>query len=255
MRIFLKILRYIFIGLITLFILVFFLLWLDQDYGPVNSELESWPDLKPQRTYTADFDSTDYYHLLEQYGQNKTLPTGYEMQALLALAHYPELVDQPIDFIIQEAWIPLSSRPSPWTLLFPWLERRYLVVISSKSIDFLEPILLHNLPFNEQVGVLGHELAHSVYYLDKSALQMTGIAYNYTKASFQKTFERATDKRAIAHGLGFQLYDYAVFVRKAFQQPEKMPESVDEAEDNYLSPQEILEEMKKYPMYQAAEME
>lgn len=63
-------------------------------------------------------------------------------------------------------------------------------------------------------------------------------------------FERATDERAIAHGLGYQLYDFAFFVRKAFGN--SLDEIQAEKGDSYLSPGEIAAAMKKYPFYKDA---
>ena len=168
--------------------------------------------LKRKREYSPKVDSTLYHSLNNKFGQNKSLAKGFEWQCLLALSHYPELKDTPIEFRVQPAFIPLSSRPDPVSVIFPWIRRKYLVVISNQSADFFEKILLHNTPFNEQIGIIGHELAHTVYYQDKNSFQLAQIAYRYEyDDEFHDAFERATDKRAIAHGLGYQMYDFAFF--------------------------------------------
>ena len=48
--------------------------------------------------------------LLDEYGQNKSVPAGFELQALLALSHYPELKTVNICFLIGGVKIPLYSR-------------------------------------------------------------------------------------------------------------------------------------------------
>lgn len=73
--------------------------------------------------------------------------------------------------------------------------------------------------------------------------------YQYNEA-FATVFEQETDKRAVAHGLGYQLYDYAFFVRKAFGNT--LEEIEAEKGDMYLSPAEIAQEMKKYRFYRDA---
>lgn len=249
MRLILKIFKWA-IGLfLTAMVLVVLLLLMDQDYlAQAPEPHDSYP---MQGWYTLPPDSSLYFRLLEQYGSNKTLPSGYEYASLIALQHYPELAEVPIDFVLQEATIPLSSRPAPLSILFPWQERRYLVVISTQSIPFFEPILMDKLPLDEQVGVLGHELGHTLFYLDKSALSMTGIAYSYLNDhEYNRKFERDTDRRGIAHGLGPQLFRYAVFVRKGLRGIEELPSLFDLGEGDYLTPREILEEMERYPMYQ-----
>lgn len=247
MKITLRILKWISLSLLGLILLLFLLLFLDRGAieRPAPPPVSA---IKAPPIYTADLDPGIYNQLLEEYGQNKNLAKGYELQCLLALSHYPELKEVPIDFVIQETFIPLASRPSPMSVLLPWVKRKYLVVISSKSADFFEGILMHNLPFNEQVGVLGHELAHSLFYLDKNSFQLAWIAYQYEKnGPFHDRFEQDTDKRAVAHGLGYQLYDYAFFVRKSFGNTQE--EIAKEEGGTYLSPKELAAEMEKYPFY------
>ena len=79
-------------------------------------------------------------------------------------------------------------------------------------------------------------------------MNLARIAYNYEyNNEFQRNFERETDKRAVAHGLGYQLYDFAFFVRKAFGNTQE--EIAKEEGNTYLSPKEIANEMTKYSFY------
>ena len=246
MKIILRLLKWTLFSIIGLLLIVILLLALDRDYQTVEMSEADKKAIKAQKEYSTD--SSLYSSLLEEYGKNKTLAKDFELQCLLALSHYPELKETPIDFLIQPVFLPLASRPDPKSVLFPWIKRKYLVIISNASADFFEPILLHNTPFNEQVGIIGHELAHSVYYQDKSAFQLARIAYRYEFDNvFHNEFERETDKRAIAHGLGYQLYDFAFFVRKAFGQSQEEIES--EEGGTYLSPKEVAVEMEKFDFY------
>lgn len=244
----LHLLKWLSLSILGLLLLVFLLLLLDRGSQTVELSEADKQSIKAKKQYSSQVDSSLYFSLLETYGKNKTLAEGFEFQCLLALSHYPELKTTPIDFVIKPVFLPLASRPDPKSVLFPWVKRKYLVVISNASADFFEPILLHNTPFNEQVGIIGHELAHSVYYQDKSSLQLARIAYCYEYDNdFSIAFERETDKRAIAHGLGYQLYDFAFFVRKAFGDTQE--EIAAEEGDMYLSPKEIVTEMEKYNFY------
>jgi hypothetical protein len=248
MKVILRLFKWVLFSILGLLGIVFLLLALDRDYQAVALSETDQQSIKAQKEYLSEADSTLYDSLLAVYGKNKTLAEGFEIQCLLALSHYPELKETPIDFLVQPAFLPLASRPDPKSVLFPWIQRRYWVVISNASTDFFEPILLHNTPFNEQVGIIGHELAHTVYYQDKSALQLAYIAYCYEyDNAFHTNFERETDQRAIAHGLGYQLYDFAFFVRKAFGDSQE--EIAAEEGDTYLSPKEIAIEMEKYDCY------
>lgn len=249
MKIIWPLFKWLLFSILGLLLVVLLLLILDGDYQAVVLSETDKKSIKARKEYSPEADSILYFSLVEAYGKNKTLAKGFEIQCLLALSHYPELKETPIDFLVQPAFLPLASRPDPTSVLFPWIKRKYLVVISNASADFFEPILLHNTPFNEQIGIIGHELAHTVYYQDKSALQLAYIAYCYEyDGSFQIDFERETDKRAIAHGLGYQMYDFAFFVRKAFGDSQE--EIAAEEGDMYLSPKEISAEMEKYDFYQ-----
>ncbi len=92
------------------------------------------------------------------------MPVGFEKEALLALAYYRELQSEQIEFTVEPELFPLASRPALLPLLFPWLERKYHIIISNKSKIELEPILLKNMPAKARLGVLGHELAHTSFY-------------------------------------------------------------------------------------------
>lgn len=249
MRIILHLFKWLLFSILGLLLIVFLLLVLDRDAQSVVLSETDRAAINAQRMYMPDADSGIYFSLLKKYGQHKTLAEGYELQCLLALSHYPELKEVSVDFLIEPAFLPLASRPEPLSVLFPWVRRKYNVIISNASADFFEPILLRNLPFNEQIGVIGHELAHTVYYQNKSSLQFLKIAYSYQfDDTFHSDFERETDKRAIAHGLGYQIYDFAFFVRRAFGQSEEQIAA--EEGDTYLSPHEILAEMEKYNFYE-----
>ena len=247
MKITLRILKWTLLSVLGFVFLVVILLLFENGARSVTMSDADKNAIQPQKRYDPAIESSHYDSLLTIYGNNKTLAPGFELQCLLALSHYPELKAVPIEFRVQPAFLPLSSRPDPVSLLVPWMKRSYLVIISDKSKDFFEPILLKNTPFNDQVGIIGHELGHTLFYQDKSALQLAIIAFRYQYDSFITPFERETDKRAIAHGLGYQMYDFAYFVRRAFGQSEESIEA--ETGDTYLSPNEILQEMKKYNFY------
>lgn len=248
MKITLRILKWLALSMLGLLFLVFLLLAFENGSRSVTLSEAEKKAIQPQKTFDQAIESSHYDSLLAIYGKNKTLAPGFELQCLLALSHYPELKDTRMEFRVEPAFLPLASRPDPLSLLLPWKKRTYLVIISNKSKDFFEPILLKNTPFNDQIGIVGHELGHTLFYQDKSALQLAVIAYKYQyNERFSTAFERETDKRAVAHGLGYQMYDFAYFVRRAFGQSE---ESIEKEEgDMYLSPNEILKEMKKYDFY------
>lgn len=172
------------------------------------------------------------------YGKNKTLPADYALQALTALSYYPELRDEPIRFVIKKAKLPYASRPQTWTLLTPFVRKKYIVVISDQSIDLREKTLLKNMTFSAQTGALGHELAHTLYYSKSSKAKIMLTAVKYLFPSFKEKFEKMTDLIAIEHGLGLQIYEWNKHVY-----PVKILDG--KRAKIYYSPDEILEILKR----------
>lgn len=249
MKVVLRILKWLVLGVMGFLTVLFLVLVLDQDAKPTGITIEQQAAIVVRKEYSREVDEPRFDQLLREFGYKKKLAPGFELQCLLALSHFPELKDTPIDFIVGPSYWPLSSRPQILSTLLPPLERKYLVLISSDSADFWEPILLKNTPFNEQVGIIAHELGHTVYYQDKTALQLISIAYKYEyDREFYLEFERDGDELAIRRGLGYQMYDYAWFVRKAFGDSQEEIEH-DKAGGPYLNPQEIALEMEKYNFY------
>ncbi len=180
------------------------------------------------------------------YGVNKEIPSEFRESILLALSHFPELKNVPIEFAVKEAFPPLSATPKIPTLFLGGNKRKFHVLISERSNAYMEPILLKNLPFNARVGVLGHELSHVVDYLNKSWMELIAVALNYGLIpSYHAWMEKKTDLIAIDHGLGWELYSYYKFARSL---SERTPEA-NWANDFYLHYNEVLFEMQKRDYY------
>jgi len=103
-----------------------------------------------------------------------------------------------------------------------------------------------NVPFNGQIGLLAHELAHIADYETKSALAIIWDGVRYLFPGFKRKFEKATDHRTIRHGAGWQLYDFADFVMNRSKAPKYYKKY---KRDYYMDPGEIIRVMKEagYP--------
>ncbi len=185
--------------------------------------------------------------LLAEFGRNKELPEGFELQALIALSHYPELKNTRIRFIVEDVDIPLSSRPYWASMLRSAGMRTYLVVIDSERDGERDEVLLKRQPFNAQIGIIGHELAHTVYYLDRSFFGIINDALCQL-SDCRVNFERQTDRRTVEYGLGWQRFDHSVFIRTSRGlDPMAEPNSA----STYLGPPELLDIMEADPAYRA----
>ena len=164
----------------------------------------------------SDFDLGQY----SEFTANKIIPIDLTSQVLVALSFYPQLSTTKIIFRNRDRKTPLSSRPSIWSILKKKENRTYIITISSLSSKKLTPILYSNLPYNTQIGVLGHELAHISDYGTKNNWQLLSLFLKLIRSKNVDKFEYRTDRSCIAHGLGYQLYAWSKYVRQKLQIPE-----------------------------------
>ena len=212
----------------------------------------------PQREFSrASIDSVALARLEAEFGQHKRIPERYRAQILTALSFFPELRRVKIDFVVRKSLIPLASRPRYSSLLLGAKHRRYVITISSESTAALTPILLENLPYNAQVGVLGHEISHVANYLHTSAWGLTRIAWGlvFSKRATDR-FEAKTDQTCIEHGLGFQLLAWSVAIRAKMGGEEWLGDNTRVSDkplrERYLRPETIRQRMRALPLYQSS---
>lgn len=210
--------------------------------------------LAAERTPRRQLDSIFYAQRLadlrRDFGENKELLPGFELQNLLALSYYPELKGVKMQFVYKNTFIPLSSRPDALTMFGKREKWVYRVIVSSKSAESMEPILLKHLPFDAQVGILAHEIGHTAHYQPYNFWQMAKFAILYAvDTDFRAIHERSTDEIVIYHGLGWQLFDYAKFVRTDPTTTEHYQSSKDFIDKFYLTPTDILSVMSRVPIY------
>lgn len=197
------------------------------------------------RTLSA-LDSTAADSLLALYGNNKTIPGEYLHQALLALSYYPELKDTRIEFRYSDEKTTMAARPVIGSL---FCKRRYLVLINNDP-DF-DGIPLDKVPFNAQVGVIGHELAHIADYESRNLWGILEVLFSYAGPRHKPHFERTTDKETIIRGLGWQLYDWAVYSME--DNPYATEAYKDFKRRHYMSPDEILAYIGSLSTYRLAD--
>lgn len=210
---------------------------------------DSYANITPIQRYTEKEYSIQYDRLLIAHGNGKELPPGYELQTLIALSHYPELKDTRIRFMVKNVSIPLSSRPH-WASMFrSAANRRYQVIIDTEREGSASVLLLKNQPFNAQIGIIGHELSHTVYYLHRSFFGIVADAFCQL-GDCRIGFERSTDRRLIEYGLGWQRLDHARFVRGNIARSPQQALDMESAKGAYMSPAEISAILENHPLYQ-----
>jgi hypothetical protein len=169
------------------------------------------------------------------YGNNKEFIPGYELQSLIALSFYPELIDTKITFRLADKESIAKTTVTFLSALHLNNKHFIIYINDNKSRTGL---LLQDAPFTAGVGAIGHELAHVINFKNKTFLQMVAWGFKYIFKKGRIDIERKTDMATIQHGLGPELYNFVDFILNhstANKQYKKFKRL------NYLTPAEILQ--------------
>lgn len=170
----------------------------------------------------------------------KTIPTAILKEAKIALSHYPELKNTPIEFKFKEKITKsfMQAQPEVSGIFKKKKKRAYKVLISrnfqieNKEFDITE------IPSEVLVGWIGHELGHIMDYRERSGfnLLMFGIRY-ITSKKFLKEAERVADTYAVNHGLSENILATKNFILNHANLSDVYKDRI---RRHYLSPEEIL---------------
>lgn len=166
------------------------------------------------QAYRPAEDSLHLEALRAEFGQHKVIPQNLELPILIALAHYPELKEVPIHFVLREQKIAHSTRPDYYSLFNKKRKRRYVVFISTEVAEDIVETTTWSLPYNARIGVMGHELAHIAWYHQRNAFQLIGAGIAYMFPRYRERFEQETDQRTLDHHLAFQLLAWSRAVHR-----------------------------------------
>jgi hypothetical protein len=176
-------------------------------------------------------------------GKNKIIPEKYKQIILTALSYYPELKDVSIEFkLIKHGSIPYSTKPAVTSLLKPRRKRTYMILLLEEANEPMNSALLRNLPEDEQVAVIAHELVHVLQFHACSIPQLLKTILTYPLPFFKKRMERGADIGAIEHLQGENLYKHAVHIRNIPGYTKQRPD----INKYYLKPAEILHLLRKF---------
>jgi len=202
----------------------------------------------------VDFTSEDSLELLRNYGSNKQFIPEFTLQTLIALSYFPELKNTRIRFIFEPAHSPFETRPVFPNLLHKGKKRKFTITVSDSSMWKLEPVLIQHMDFNEQIGIIGHELSHVSDFVSRSTTSLIGSGINHVFSSkYIDRFEFRTDSICIAHGLGYQLLAWSAFVRRTMHT--KNWEGADNIDapvmtrERYMNPATIRKYIAANPLY------
>jgi len=173
--------------------------------------------------------------LEQEFGVSKEIPRNYRTVILTALSYYPELKGVDVEFRTSRIKTTMAAVPKMFSLLGKKEKRRFVIKINTSERS--GAILLKDLSFNAQVGVIGHELAHIVDYLSMRPGQIVRFGLDYLNIGKRREIEARTDLIAVHHGLGWQLLQFG---REVLTDPQ-VPEQYKKYKRNiYIQPHEML---------------
>ncbi|MDQ3190625.1 MAG: hypothetical protein M3Q58_03450 [Bacteroidota bacterium] len=197
----------------------------------------------PQKKFIVEECKHSTLALKGEFSCKKEIPLEFESACLLALSYYPELKEEKISFVYTKGAYSMAARPDPLSLLFKSQnDRQYYVYINTESKN--KGLLLGDVPYNAQVGIVGHELAHILYYTKTSSWRIILDGILYAFESFRSKFEQDTDKVAIDRGLGWQIYDFCSHTHKDRRVPEIYKEYKRKV---YMTPESIIDYIRNQP--------
>lgn len=176
------------------------------------------------------------------YGNNKIFIEKYIEPTLIALSFYPELKDEHIEFKYSKEATTMAARPVPLSVFG---KRRYIILVN--NCPEFRGIRLDSVPYNAQVGIVGHELAHIVDYQRQNPFGVLLTLFRYADKKRRPLFEKEIDLQTIQRGLGWQLYDwanYAMYLDTTCDEPYK-----EFKRETYLTPEAIKYYIYSYSRY------
>ena len=183
--------------------------------------------------------------LAEDFSLNKTLDPAFELPSLIALSYYPELENHFIRFRQKNIKTTMQCVPRA-DFIFRKKENRVYRISIDNKVKNKRGLLLKDVPFNAQVGVIGHELAHVIDYNSKSGIGILLLGTGYLFHGKRRQIENRVDELAIAHGLGYQVSDFSNFVLNNQELNERY---LKYKRKFYYSPTQLMQVMLKYPIY------
>ena len=182
------------------------------------------------------------------------MPAEFEKQIIAALSYFPELKETKITFsLIKGKSGVLETRPEWLSVFRNSKNRAYVVLIGDSSSRYTPPFMFRHSPVNGQVGIIGHELTHILYFTKKNTFGLLKTGAAHISRRYMDNFENKTDSICIERGLGYQLIDWNIYLRKAFgmKDPENAPDPffTDTTRERYMSPARIRQVMKKSKVY------
>ena len=162
------------------------------------------------------------------------------------LKNYPKLAKSNIKLKFRTKGSAMAASYTWWSIFRRPSKRKYFVKINKNVQGAYMCFQFDHLKQESRDGVLGHEFAHVDFFNSLSFFGFIKFIINQGLPGGIKKSERATDYRAIEHGLGKELRSWSDETRTKYGliTTKAMPNKFD---SRYLKPAEIDSVMKLFP--------
>ena len=173
---------------------------------------------------------------------NKKCPHDLRGGFQKALSFFPELKNVPI-FIHEMRFygVQHTVRSYPPYVILHWPKSKWvypIILNKTKGIS----INFYDLNFDEQVGLLTHELSHISDFIKFSRYDILKFTFKYAfNKNFVKKLEKDTDIKVISRGGGIYLMKWRIYSSRA-----RIARPYREMADTYMTTSEFLKEMKLF---------
>ncbi|MBV7270583.1 hypothetical protein [Winogradskyella luteola] len=173
------------------------------------------------------------------------IPESIKKEVDTSLSYYPLLDSTTIIFRFKKniKKSTMQARPTFGSFFRSRKNRSYVILISEKFKISDKEFLTRHIPSDILIGWIGHELGHIMDYQDRSKTNLIwfGIKYLFSENHIVKA-ERAADSFAVAQGME----DYILKTKDFILNHADITSSYkDRIKKYYLSPEEIMELVKK----------
>ena len=175
----------------------------------------------------------------------KVIPENIKPEVEVALEHFPELKNIPIEFKFKKniKKSVMQAQPTFKGLFKSKENRSYRILISEKFKITDKEYSTTNVPRDVLIGWIGHELGHVMDYQKRSGLNLVAFGFRYAfLKEYVKKAERAADSFAVLRGMA----DYIIKTKRfILDHADIDPLYKERIKEYYLSPDEIMEMVKE----------
>jgi hypothetical protein len=168
------------------------------------------------------------------------IPESIKDEVKIALAFYPNILNNPIEFKFQKniKKSTMLAQPNFWSLFKAKKNRKYKVLISEKIVIAGNAFATKDIPKDVMIGWIGHELGHIIDYKNRSSLNLIWFGIKYTFSdNYIKEAERAADTHAVNYGMENYILATKNFILNNADINESYKSRI---RKYYLSPEEIM---------------